>query len=336
MRQELPNFDAYRFLTEKLRVSQDFSPLEIFSDLTRNPIALPETANGANNEANKLAWPQYYRALAAASFQAGEYSKTLALLEAAIQLKPDDVLSYCLHQYVFRKTNYKQISDFERCFAGTELLVTHISCEARLSKAILSVNSFRDSENKLSNLIVVGDNRLQPFLYEFNPATGILKVPSPDNYESLPQKIRTFFRFLGVTLVQSHILKVDDNVHCTNVRSLRSALSSALLVGHYGGSLISNKPFQQSAFWHFRKCQDPVVNKVPDSVLPIAPYANGPAYWLSGQAATALSKISVINENHFRNEIYEDRAVGTALWAYGFPASQLCFIESGCLKEISD
>ena len=47
------------------------------------------------------------------------------------------------------------------------------------------------------------------------------------------------------------------------------------------------------------------------------PYVAGACYWLSGEAINLLSKIALLQDRYFETELYEDRAVGTALNYYG-------------------
>ena len=47
------------------------------------------------------------------------------------------------------------------------------------------------------------------------------------------------------------------------------------------------------------------------------PYAAGACYWLSGEAINLLSKIALLHDRYFETELYEDRAIGTALNYYG-------------------
>jgi len=295
---------------------------------------LPDAANSSNCDLVKLKWTDYFLSKGAYSYSFGRINQSLQFILSAVQVNPENENSHAMFQHVFRVYNSNALTIFEKFYARAELLIVHMTCNARLSYAQNSALSFYDKHNRIRNVILIGDDSLPKNKFEFDPLTQILKVPSADSYEALPQKISNFFLFLGLSFLEALVLKVDDNIHCKSIDVLYRDLKETMQKNDYGGYVIPKKPFFLSTFWHLNKCYNPVINFRPDSLLHTSPYAAGPWYWMGSNVVNALSKIVLMHERFFETEIYEDRSVGAALACYDFHPCHFNLIDSGSLEDV--
>ena len=91
---------------------------------------------------------------------------------------------------------------------------------------------------------------------------------------------------------------------------LHDDFSNIIANSEYGGGHIVSFPQQ---FWHFGKCQDPVLSYTPDGFFTWGPYAVGSYYWLSSSSVNLLAKAVLMYDRYFEFERAEDRAIGNVL-----------------------
>jgi len=128
-------------------------------------------------------------------------------------------------------------------------------------------------------------------------------------------------------------LKLDDDVICDDLAALKTVLKDVLSKSDYGGRVLPPATrLNDSQFWHFGKCKNPDINFRPDGTFFFCPDAAGACYWLSGDAINLLSKVALLHDRYFQTELYEDRAVGTALNYYGVRPHHYDLIASGRLR----
>jgi hypothetical protein len=279
-------------------------------------------------------WCDYYLHRGARAEADGDLALAMENYRKAIQISGDTADAHLLHASVFRRLQLWEFEAFESMYKGVSLLVAHVSCYPRERDAHASADSFADDGDAgTGHLIVVADDSRARF--EFFPERRLLVVPAGDEYERLPMKMQALLTFLGHAKLEIDVLKVDDDVHCRDIRALRRDLATVLDSCSYGGgSIVPVRPFTGSTFWHLGKCRSPEKNDEPDTLINHAPYVEGKYYWLGSGTVNALSKLTVAHDKIFSREIYEDRAVGVILDHYGFPPTKLDLIASGSLRRV--
>jgi Galactosyltransferase/Protein-L-isoaspartate(D-aspartate) O-methyltransferase (PCMT) len=279
---------------------------------------LPAPTDEDNCVANRDKWARYFVSRGCLAISAGENLGALELFKRAVQICPEWASAWALYGHAFRTHNSAALRLFDESLEQTELLVVHVSCEARIAKALSSAISFADPKGRIKNLVVVGAKRTNT-KFDFDPVRWVLTVPASDSYEHLPLKVYLMFCFLGLSSLGCSILKVDDDVHCQSLGKLFDDLAYPITGSDYGGSIfLRHSRLDDNHFWHFGKCSDSDTNYRPDGLFFLQPYASGPYYWLGPSCLNLLSRAAVIHERYFGFEIgLEDRAVGTVLNYYG-------------------
>ena len=196
--------------------------------------------------------------------------------------------------------------------------MVHVSCRPKLARAELSSSSFSDPTSEVETLRIIGDESFPENKFHFDAGRRLLVVPANDAYEGLPTKVIKAFLFMGLSRITVPVLKLDDDVICDDLTVLKTVLKDVLSRSDYGGRVLPPATrLSDSQFWHFGKCKNPDINFRPDGLFFFCPYAAGACYWLSGGAINLLSKAALLHDRYFETELYEDRAVGTALNYYG-------------------
>lgn len=265
-----------------------------------------------------------------------DYRNGLDMLRMAIcceeNLTAYQKLLFSLFQSEFRMLNKASIDPFKNIYKNAQLIVVHISCAPRIDQAFRSAESFSEEDPAVRNLIVVGQTKHERENYIFDPATRVLTVPAGDSYEALPQKVAAVHAFLSFSGNLACILKVDDDIRCTNNPALLSDLLPATRAHDYLGKVWNPKVGGMARTWHFDKCQDPSINRTPYTLFADSPWAAGPAYALSPRAVHVLGKASVYLRQVFETELYEDVAVGKVLSYHGILPSSFHLSRRGILK----
>jgi hypothetical protein len=306
----------------------------LFQKYVNTNIRSPGPANNENYRYLKREWWRYYIHNAAKGYHNAELFKASLEIQSAIKIAPEKKLGYILFHHVFEKINSNDLLEFNRMYSGAELLVVHVTCQARLENATASVASFRGELDATKHLIVVGDSELEKTSFKFQPSASLLTVPASDSYEGLPAKIRNLFLFLGFSHLQAPVLKIDDDVVCQDIRLFNKSVTDVVAKQDYGGFVIGQGPFVIAPFWHLGKCSEKSINSTPDSLLLLASYAKGSCYWLGPEAVNLISKISLAHDRHFETEIFEDRAIGAALAMYGIRPYSFSLIQNGGLNNL--
>src|SRR5262249_10231682 len=157
-----------------------------------------------------------------------------------------------------------------------------VSHQQGISRAERSCRSFYDSERKIANLIVVGDERPEDS-FSFDNTRSVLFVPAKDSYEALPQKVSKALLFVGFCAPDLPIIKVDDDALCEDISKLKQFVDEVLPRHRYGGRVNPRTNPYDCSFWHFGKCADQEINFTPDGLFSTAPYAGGQGYWMSAE-----------------------------------------------------
>lgn len=153
---------------------------------------------------------------------------------------------------------------------------------------------------------VIGNEDLETeykFYNSDNDENNILYVKTPDDYNSLPNKVITSFKAINDTFKYKYIFKTDDDQTLVNenfLKVLYNLLNAKGLPIHYGGHVIEvNKPFI-SQYYRIH----PELPK--DLSIQITNYCSGRFYFLSFKAIQNL----LTKRETIVKEFLEDYAIG--------------------------
>ena len=282
------------------------------------PGGMTEKANDYNTIELRTTWRKHFQSQGINAHKRGDLGASLKNLISAIQVCPEFNDSFSRFVSVFAEYNCKSLKFFERTYATSKLVVVHVSCRPKLARAELSSSSFSDPTSEVETLRIIGDDSFPENKFHFDAGRRLLVVPANDAYEGLPTKVIKTFLFMGLSRITVPVLKLDDDVICDDLTVLKTVLKDVLSKSEYGGRVLPPATrLSDSQFWHFGKCKSPDINFRPDGMFFFFPYAAGACYWLSGEAINLLSKIALLHDRYFETELYEDRAIGTALNYYG-------------------
>ena len=209
-------------------------------------------------------------------------------------------------------------------------VVLHFSCKARLSKARDSVASFGKGSDQFVHLTVVGvpGRERPPKRLGFRLRNGKLRLPVPDAYECLADKV--FFAYLVLFLVgrPSMVVKVDDDHRLSDwdlfrffVQSLHDQKAA------YAGADVKSRFYKQIHGWHIDKCADQSFHGMGYQCPFPSRYADGGwGYVLNTQGLKACASMYLSMRAFFEmNAVQlEDVYVGLATEAWGLEL-QSCY-----------
>lgn len=292
----------------------------------------PDLARGYNNFVVGVAWAEHFMSSSLGVYASGNLPGALRLAKYAAQTLPHENDPMRLYCHIFAETNRGALEDFAQAFSRAKLLVMHVSYKGGLEHARASCRSFSDPAGRIANIIVVGDATPED-TFHFDRNRSTLIVPAPDSYEALPRKVAKAWLFIGMSRLDLPVLKVDDDATCEDIDRLTSLVDSVFAKHLYGGRVNPRAGTASCAFWHFGKCSADDINRRPDGLLWLAPYAGGQGYWLNRKAAVAMAKMCVLHERYFEIEHFEDRAVGTVLAQYGLRPFHFDVIAQGLVRD---
>jgi hypothetical protein len=152
--------------------------------------------------------------------------------------------------------------------------------------------------------------------YIFDHDNHILRVNTPDDYNSLPKKVYAAYNAINATFSYKYIFKTDDDQMVTNMQifdlivrmiAKENALNRTV---HYGGYLVDIQIPHISKYCLIHE-------ELPTNLLMKATkYCSGRFYLLSSQAITYL----LGKKEEICSEYFEDYAVGYHLDAVKFKA----------------
>jgi hypothetical protein len=293
-----------------------------------------EKANDYNTIELRTTWREYFLAKGTDALKRSQLGESLRHFKSAIQVSPELHDLFSLFASVFVEHNIESIKLFERTYAASRLLVTHVSCRPKLALAEFSSSSFFDPTSEIETLRVIGDESVPDYKFHFDADRRLLVVPGNDAYEGLLAKVVKFYLFMGLSCLTIPVLKLDDDVICNDPTELKTAAKDVLSKSDYGGRVLppATRLGDHIQFWHFGKCRDADMNFRPDGMFFFFPYAAGACYWLSGAAINVLSKVALLHDRYFETEFCEDRAVGAALNYYGIRPYHYDLIASGRVR----
>lgn len=170
----------------------------------------------------------------------------------------------------------------------------------------------------------VGDPELDTAIED--KENGIVYLPCPDNYESLPKKVYLMLEWINKNYPEvEYIGKVDDDVLFNMSKYVTYTKYTIIQKYDYAGIVVKAK--NKIGKWHLGRTEDPELGKklinLPDSV-----YCGGPAYFLSKKA------VNIILEDFWKPEtkttIYEDQSIGHCLNRRGIYPDKLTIKNTAC------
>jgi hypothetical protein len=202
-------------------------------------------------------------------------------------------------------------------------IVLIISCHQRveiaLKKKLMLQHALGDD---FRILIVVGQTT--QLRHRSALDKGLLTVDAPDNYESLPLKIRAAFEFVYRNFkTPSSCFKIDEDIEVHNPNELASLMRLLCKSdADYAGFAGNNKTMQERT-WHFGKCQDKKLGRRPYTKRFRGCWAYGGLYYMSTRAVQSFVLESLRFADEVAGEMYEDKYIGDTLRECGIRLSAL-------------
>ena len=137
--------------------------------------------------------------------------------------------------------------------------------------------------------------------FVFNEEERILYVKTPDDYNSLPQKVICAYEAFYKTYDFKYIFKTDDDQELVNDYFLPTIMQTLLFKKfHYGGRIVNIQEDHISKYYIEHDC-------LPRNILmKKGYYCNGRFYFLSRESIMDL----LTKKEYFYKEYFEDYAVG--------------------------
>ena len=150
---------------------------------------------------------------------------------------------------------------------------------------------------------VIGDEELETE-YIFDNETNILYVKTPDDYNSLPNKVITSFKAVNETFNYKYVFKTDDDQNLINEKFFEVLYKILLQTSgppiHYGGHIVEiTRPFISEYY----KIHSELPKNIP---IQITKYCSGRFYFLSSKALRNL----ITKRESIIKEFLEDYAIG--------------------------
>jgi FMN phosphatase YigB (HAD superfamily) len=231
--------------------------------------------------------------------------RELAAIRAALSLHPYDTVL---------QARYGSHLERQRSPCEASAIGLIITCEKYFERA-LQLHARLSALNLFALRLVVGRGAAVP------THADLLEVDAPDDYESLPRKVRAAF----VGIHEQHgsaVFKIDDDLRIADPGRLRESVRGLLGSGlDYAGFEVAGATHDRT--WHWGKCRDPALNGTPYGRRYVGPWANGPFYYLSARALRAFTLAMLRFPAQIEGELYEDKFVGDTLRAEGIPLSPL-------------
>jgi len=190
-----------------------------------------------------------------------------------------------------------------------EVIMLIMNCKKYEWKADIQKNTWlKNVPDFIKYYHVIGNAELETE-YNFDNETSILYVKTPDDYNSLPNKVITSFKAVNETFSYKYVFKTDDDQNLINEKffdSLYNLLKTNSSSIHYGGYNIEiNKPFISQYY----KIHPELPTNLP---IQITRYCSGRFYFLSSKAIQYL----LTKRETIIKEFLEDYAIGYNLHIY--------------------
>ena len=188
-----------------------------------------------------------------------------------------------------------------------EIIMLIMNCKKYQWKANIQRNTWlKLVPNFIKYYHVIGDEDLETeykFINDNNEEANILYVKTPDDYNSLPNKVITSFKAINETFNYKYIFKTDDDQNLINenfFEILYNLLNAKGPPIHYGGHIVEvNTPYLSEYY----KLHPELPKELP---IQITKYCSGRFYFLSHKAIQSL----LTKRESIIKEFLEDYAIG--------------------------
>ena len=184
-----------------------------------------------------------------------------------------------------------------------EVIMLIMNCKKYEWKAEIQRNTWlKNIPEFIKYYHVIGNEELEKE-YEFIEETNILYVKTPDDYNSLPNKVITSFKAINDTFSYKYIFKTDDDQNLINEKFFEVLYNLLITKGppkHYGGHIIEVTTPYLSEYY---KIHPELPNDLP---IQITKYCSGRFYFLSSKAIRNL----LTKRETIIKEFLEDYAIG--------------------------
>lgn len=173
---------------------------------------------------------------------------------------------------------------------------------------------------------VIGNEELETE-YKFIEETNILYVKTPDDYNSLPNKVITSFKAVNDTFSYKYVFKTDDDQNLINEKFFEVLYNLLNTNGppiHYGGHIVEVTVPYLSEYYKLH----PELPK--DLPIQITKYCSGRFYFLSSKAIRNL----LTKRESIIKEFLEDYAIGYNLHIF-FKSNMLKLNTNKAFVDIS-
>ena len=243
-------------------------------------------------------------------------------LRDAISLMPRNPYSFNFLAELLNKV-YPEDCAALRALCEDRTVVLHVSCRSRLAKARASKASFKQHSVDCVHVVVAGvpGRTSPPKRLGFRWRKGQLRLPVPDSYEYLADKV--FFAYLILTLVGRPRLtvKIDDDHRLADPDLFLSYLQSLRDQDvAYAGRFLKAGYYKQEHGWHIDKCSDLSLHQIGYQCPFPSRYADGGfGYVLNTEALKACSAMYLGMRAFFAMHAVqlEDVYAGLATEAWG-------------------
>jgi len=190
-----------------------------------------------------------------------------------------------------------------------EVIMLIMNCKKYEWKADIQRNTWLKQLPKFIKYYhVIGNEELETE-YNFDNETSILYVKTPDDYNSLPNKVITSFKAVNDTFSYKYVFKTDDDQNLINENFFEILYKLLKTNGppiHYGGHIVDvTRPFISQYY----KLHPELPKDLP---IQITKYCSGRFYFLSSKAIRNL----LTKRETIIKEFLEDYAIGYNLHIY--------------------
>jgi len=184
-----------------------------------------------------------------------------------------------------------------------EVIMLIMNCKKYEWKADIQKNTWlKNVPSFIKYYHVIGDEELETE-YKFLNETNMLYVKTPDDYNSLPNKVITSFKAINDTFFYKYVFKTDDDQNLINIQFFEILYNLLKTDGppiHYGGHIVEvTRPY----FSEYYKIHSELPKDLP---IQITKYCSGRFYFLSSKAIRNL----LTKRESILKEFLEDYAIG--------------------------
>ena len=202
------------------------------------------------------------------------------------------------------------------------IVVLHLTCRPRRNLAEQSIRSFAPLGDAVVHLSLTGNGRRRPpKRLGFRLQDGWLRLPVPDVYERLADKVFYAYTVLALVAKPRLVVKLDDDHRLVDAAVFQRYLELLQQQNvQYSGRLLRARHYQQEQGWHVGKCSEPHLHRMGYQCPFPASYADGGFGYVLGSEALAACQYMYLSMKAFFNRQavqLEDVFVGLAAESRG-------------------